>query len=840
MKQKDTLQPDGPRFFNKEAMFLYDYYSFEIIDANDIAVQKYGYTLEELRSMKISDLGEKYEPEGWGDLTAASVWKHSCKKGNDFFVQFTLHQVKHNNRIAKVAIAHDITGKIDTLKTNLHQLPRVDTMRAQLPMATIEWDESANVRDWSEAATRIFGWKFDEIIGKNLFKIGILPESVKDKARDNIANFVNHKHQYFLINSEHLTKDNRRIYCTWHNAAIYDQSGKLLSIYSLVEDVTEKKQAEVQLRESEERFRVLSDASLVGVYMLQDKRFKYVNPRLCEMSGYSQRELLDNLDPFELIHAEDRRKVERLRELWFLGEIDSFEIDLKAHIREQNLLYVKVYGSKIELADKPALIGVIVDQTRQVEATEKYKSSVDSYRALFDSIGDSIYIVNRKGQFIEVNKTALETFGFSRNEIIGKTPDQLSAPGKVNISEINKRYKLALNGESQRFRWWGRKKNGEIFPNDIHLSPGTYFGEEAVIAISHDMTEQFEQQKELRHNEELFRQLFQNAPVGIALLDEHKEILMVNQGFEEIFGYRYNEIKGLSIDLVIVPDDKLDEARNLSASTKPFEVSSVRRRNDGKLVDVLIYGVPVVVEGNTIAIYGIYVDITDRKEAERQVRQSLNEKEVLLSEIHHRVKNNLAVITGLLELQSHKTENETASKALKDSQLRINSMALIHEKLYQNETLSRIDFDLYVKELSEAIQKSHMDEITRVKLTFETENIQFAITQAIPCGLLLNEIVTNSFKHAFLDKPVSDPEIRIVLKNLEGEKVLLEISDNGSGLPNNFEELGKESLGLTLVKTLSRQINAEMVVDHTSGTRYTFTFEREPLHMGKKKEKPGK
>jgi PAS domain S-box-containing protein len=829
MEEKNTLRQADTRFFDNEAMFLYDHYTFDIIDANSIALQKYGYSLEELQSMKISDLGEKYDSGIEKDLVATSIWKHFNKKGDHFYIQFTLHQIKFRERIAKVAIAHDISDQIDTLQSNLHQLPRVDTMRAQLPMATIEWDPDANVRDWSEAATRIFGWRFDEIIGKNLFEVGMLPESIIKKAQENINNFTTHEHTTFSITSEHLTKDGRQIFCTWHNAAIYDQSGKLLSIYSLVEDITEKKKAEEQLRESEQRFRVLSDASLVGVYMLQDRQFKYVNPRLCEMSGYSQRELLDNFDPLQMIHHEDRKKVSKLRGLWHKKEIDSFEIDLRAYTHKNNLIHVKVYGSKIDLGDKPALIGVIVDQTKQVEAAEKYMSSVESYRALFDSIGDSIYIVNQKGLFIEVNKTVLETFGFSRNEIIGKSPEYLSAPGKVKMTDIRNRFRLALNGEPQRFQWWAKKKNGDIFPNDIHLNPGMYFGEKAVIAISHDMTEQFEQQNELKQNEELFRQLFLNAPVGIALLDEHKEIMMVNHGFEEIFGYSLKEIKGLEIDSVIAPEDKLAEAKHLSASNEPFEVSSVRRRNDGKLIDVLIYGVPVIVEGKTIAIYGIYVDITDRKEAERQVLQSLKEKEVLLSEIHHRVKNNLAVITGLLELQSHNTENETARKALKDSQMRINSMALIHEKLYQNETLSRIDFDHYIRELTEAIRKSHLNELSDVELKFETENIQFTITQAIPCGLLLNEIVTNAFKHAFAGDFSETPKIKIVLNKSSGDEILLKIEDNGCGLPDKFEALGKESLGLTLVRTLSKQINAEMTVISESGTKYIFTFDMEPL-----------
>lgn len=831
--QRGTEKKKG-RFFTDEAMFIYDHYTYRILDVNEAALRKYGFSNTEFLSMKITDLGEKVDyrtlSKNENPVQPSSVWKHKTRNGKEFYIQFTRQPIKYHGDLVQLAVAHDISDKIANLSSNLHTLPLVDTMKSQLPVATIEWDQNANVRDWSDAATRIFGWKFDEIIGKNLFDIGLLPSHIKQKAEENISKFIEKKSTYFSIDSEQVTKSGKQLYCTWHNAAIYDQSGKLLSIYSLVEDITGKKVAENQLKESEERFRVLSDASLVGIYMLQNFTFKYVNPRLSDMSGYSEAELLEKLTPLDLIHEDDKDKLAKLRKMWMNSEIDSFEIDTRAISKNNKTIHVKVYGSKIMLKDKPALIGVVVDQTKQIEATDKYKTSVDSYRALFDSIGDAIYIQDRSGSFIEVNKTALEMYGYSRNEIIGKDPSMLAAPGKVDLEQTQLMFEKALNGEKQEFEWWGRKKNGEIFPKNIRLNPGNYFGEKAVIAISRDISEQYEQQKELKQNEELFRQLFQNAPIGITLLDDHKEILMVNHGFEEIFGYNFEDIKGLAIDTVIVPDDKYDEAQSLSASDKPFETTSIRRKSDGSLIDVLIYGVPVLVEGKTIAIYGIYVDITDRKKAERQIRQSLREKEVLLSEIHHRVKNNLAVITGLLELQSHRTENETASKALKDSQMRINSMALIHEKLYQNETLSKIDFDHYVRELTEVIKKSHTLQSGEIDIRFETDPIQFTITQAIPCGLLLNEIVTNAFKHAFPETYSGKPSIQITLKNRGNELIELHISDNGVGLPADFETLGRKSLGLTLIKTLSKQINAEVFVEPSNGTSFRFTFAKEPLH----------
>jgi len=832
MDKIKNINTVSDQFFDDEAMFLYDCKTLLIIDANEAAVLRYGYSKAEFRQKKISDLGEYLDkPPGNGDLKTRhdSIWKHFSKTGKSFYIQFTKQLIQYQNRQTELAVAHDISEIFNSADSKLRQLPKVDVIKDRLPMATIVWDEEGNVTEWPEAAKEIFGWSFNDLKGKNLFDTGILPEHIIDDAEINLNNFIHSRQPYLTIDSKHLTKSGKIIWCTWHLAAMYDPSGKLQSIYSLVEDITSKRVAELSLRESEERFRILSEASLVGVYMTQGKRFKYVNPKICEMSGYSKDELLDDFNPFKLFHKDDRSKMERLRELWQQNKIEFFEEEVRALTKTGKVIHIKVYGSKILLKDKPALIGVVVDQTKQIEANKRYKISVDSYRALFDSIGDSIYIQNLNGKFIEVNKTALETYGYSRDEIIGKDPSFLAAPGKVDLDATYELFEKALNGEHQRFKWWGKRKNGEIFPKEIQLNPGSYFGETVVIAIARDISDQFEQQLELKQNEQLFRQLFQNSPIGIALLDEHKEIQMANQGFEEIFGYNIQDIKGLEIDSVIAPDDKVEEAKSLSASTEPFEFSSVRRKSDGSLVDVIIYGVPVVVEGKTIAIYGIYVDITDRNRVEKQVRNSLREKEVLLSEIHHRVKNNLAVITGLLELQSHKLENEVASKALKDSQMRIHSMALIHEKLYQNETLSKISFDNYIRDLIEVIKRSHNTHLKPVEIQIDTEEIEFTITQAIPCGLLLNEILTNSFKHAFPGSFKGSPVIQITLKQLNEEEVNLVITDNGVGLPDNFENLGKRSLGLTLIKTLNKQLNAKMMISENNGTSFNFTFKHESV-----------
>ncbi len=812
-------------FFSKEPMFLYDYYTLDIIDVNQSASDIYGFNREYFLSSKITDLGEKVPVDELkvrkeSKSIPSGIWKHYKKSGKSIYVQFTTHSFRYKDKLVKLAIAHQIEnfikGDIDPVS-----LPKTDEMRTYMPMGTIEWDKNYCVRDWSERAEEIFGWKAEEVLGKNVYELEIFPKSLIHEMRKNLDKFREKGKTYFSIDSKQVTKNGSKIYCRWFNAVSYNRSGEVLNVYSMVDDITGRKLAAKKLKESETRFRVLSEASFVGMYMLQDQKFRYVNPRLCEMSGYSEKELVDKMGPADLLHPEESGKFERLQKIWFNNNINSFEIELKIKTKQNDTIQVRTFGSTIQINNKPAIIGVSIDQTSQLEAAGEVKRSLESYRTLFDSISDAIYIQKKDGTFMEVNKGAVDMYGYSKEEIIGKDPSLLAAPGKVDMYKTMKHVEQALNGIPQSFEWWGKRKNGEVFPKEINLTKGHYFGEDVIIAVARDVSDKYEREVELRHSEELFRQLFQKSPLAIALLDPHGDIIMLNKGFEELFGHTEEELKGIALDSVIVPEDKIEDAKKLSASNETFQTASIRKRKDDTTVHVLIYGVPVKVNNEVIAIYGIYVDITERIISEKQIKLSLQEKEVLLSEIHHRVKNNLAVITGLLELQSHKLDNEEAVKALKDSQMRINSMALIHEKLYQNKNLSKIEFDKYTNELITVLKSSHLNADQPVEIVMECENVELPITTAIPCGLLINEIVTNSIKHAF--NGTDGAEVKLSLKEANGD-MHLRISDNGRGLPAKFDELETKSLGIILIRTLATQLGAVLNVDGDNGTTYQITF----------------
>lgn len=204
-------------------------------------------------------------------------------------------------------------------------------------------------------------------------------------------------------------------------------------------------------------------------------------------------------------------------------------------------------------------------------------------------------------------------------------------------------------------------------------------------------------------------------------------------------------------------------------------------------------------------------DITIQKEAEKKISDSLQEKNVLLAEIHHRVKNNLAVISGLLQMQIWNLDDELSIKALKDSQIRIQSIALIHEKLYKTENFASIDIAEYVKELVQAIETSFSDPDKNIDVQFDLSELSMTINQAIPFSLLLNEGVVNVYKHAFKNK--KEGRILISLQN-EGDEIILEIEDDGEGLAKDKKVKEIQSLGLTLIDTLTQQLEGTFTISN--------------------------
>lgn len=334
-----------------------------------------------------------------------------------------------------------------------------------------------------------------------------------------------------------------------------------------------------------------------------------------------------------------------------------------------------------------------------------------------------------------------------------------------------------------------------------------------------------ERTRELEVSRKYFSNIFENAHDAIILLEPADEVVLdVNQRACELYGFDRSEFIGMSLEKISkdVGGGKGKIQQTLNKGTY-LNFETVQYRKDGSEMFLEVNASVIPFKGEK-AILSINRDITERKRAEEQIKNSLKEKEVLLKEIHHRVKNNLQIILSLLDLQVESLEDGNILRMYQDSKDRIRSMALIHENLYQSEDLAHIDMEGYIESLIGYLWSAYGTPSTPVSPQLRVEDISLGIDMAIPIGLILTELFSNALKYAFPSGRKG--EIFIQLQPGDGNTISLVFRDNGVGFPPDVAPLSQQSLGLQLVNLLTQQLNGAVEIGGSAGVSFTFSFPR--------------
>jgi len=327
---------------------------------------------------------------------------------------------------------------------------------------------------------------------------------------------------------------------------------------------------------------------------------------------------------------------------------------------------------------------------------------------------------------------------------------------------------------------------------------------------------------------EWYRLLIDEVPdYAIFLVDQEGRVVSWNTGAARLLGWTEQDILGQSSFVVFVPEDLAAGAhlRELEQAAAEGRAENERwhQRKDG--TRFWGSGVMMGIRDDAGALIGfgkIMRDRTAQRLLEEELRASLREKEVLLQEIHHRVKNNLQVISSLLSLQSGTIGEGKAVAAFQDAQARIHSMALIHEILYQSGDLAQVNLAVYIRRLAEELLRSYQADPERLRLVADTEDVWLSAEQAMPCGLILNELVANCIKHAFPDG--RSGTVRVTLRAEAASQVMLSVGDSGVGFPPGVDFRHTDSLGLQLIGLLTEQLGGMITLDNSEGTRFTIRF----------------
>lgn len=326
----------------------------------------------------------------------------------------------------------------------------------------------------------------------------------------------------------------------------------------------------------------------------------------------------------------------------------------------------------------------------------------------------------------------------------------------------------------------------------------------------------------LKESEEKHRFLFEKGSDAIILINAtSEEIIECNTAAEHLYGYNRDQLLSLKFPYLVADPDGTGVSTHKSEDTSMYH-----KKQNGTVFPVELTDNVFNWQGNNVRIAAVR-DISERKFAEDKLKSSLKEKEILLQEIHHRVKNNMQVISSLLKLQSDKTDNEETKRAIFESRNRVYTMSAVHETLYGTENLASIDVKTYLSKVAKSLLQTYQSEQGDVHLNITADELNLGIRQASPLGLILNELISNSLKYAFPGDKKG--EISISVKKAGNQELEISISDNGIGFSETLDWQNSETLGLQLVTTLVKdQLNGTIQLNGESGTTFTIKFAINP------------
>ncbi len=455
---------------------------------------------------------------------------------------------------------------------------------------------------------------------------------------------------------------------------------------------------------------------------------------------------------------------------------------------------------------------------------------------ILDHIFTFVGVLAPDGTVLEANRASLEAADITLDDVRGRKFWECHwwSLNPETASRIRRAVHSAAAGATPRFDIDKRIAGTRSVTIDLILSPVR----DDAGAVTHliysaiDVSERKAGEAALQRSEQRFRQVVESAPDGLAMVDTEGRMVLVNAGMERLFGYTRDEMLGNTIEMLMPERHRhahgalfhgymdAPTARDMAGRRELYA-----QHKDGSEFPVEIGLNPIPTETGSKVLATIQ-DVTRRKADRQMIERALEEKTVLLHEIHHRVKNNLQVISSLLNLQARNAA-PSVGQALSESQARVKAMSLIHQLLYERNDFSQVDLGTYLQRLCALLQESYRDAPSRFVLSANAAaGMDLNLQRAVPCGLLVNELVTNAIKHAFPDG--QSGHIEVTLISIDADHCVITVADDGVGLPPDVAPGTSRSLGMQLIPLLCDQAGGQWQVFRENGTRFELTIGTSP------------
>ncbi len=638
--------------------------------------------------------------------------------------------------------------------------------------------------------------------------------------------------------------------------------------FSLVSEVAERTRAELELRQSEARYRaIVEDQTELICRFHADGTLTFVNDAYCRYFGKPRDELvgypftapipvedhpyieaqLGSLSPeHPMTTCENRVLIGNDEVRWMqwtdrlisgtngsLVEFQSVGRDVTNRRQaEEEIRYLNADLERrvVERTEQLAAVnGELKNEIAERERVEvALRISEAQYRTIVETAQEGIWLIDSQGATTYANPKMAEMFGYKPDEMIGRSLFAFMDHAGQLIAQRNLERRRQGIKEEHEFRFKhkdGRDVWTSMSTNPIMDDQGQFV---SALGMVTDITERKQHEDSLRMSEMRLRDAQAIAHIGSWEWNIPTSEVYWSDEVYRIFGHLPQEFK-LYLDTFlqkVYPDDLdgLEQAVYAAFDGEPYLIVHRIVRSDGEIRWVQQHGqVTFDQDRMPVRLVGTTQDITELKQAEDLIRASLREKEILLKEIHHRVKNNLQIISSLLNLQSNSISDPLTLAQFQDSQNRVRSMALIHERLYRSDDLAQIDFGPYLRDLVNSLVQTYRRQIQSITLKIEADVVLLDIDTAIPCGLIVNELVSNALKHGFPDGRTGEIGVEIRQESTQGQYRLL-VRDDGVGMAEDVDYRNTPSLGLQLVNSLCKQIGGNIDLCQEGGTQFVIRF----------------
>jgi PAS domain S-box-containing protein len=752
-------------------------YDRQVLFANPALKKHTGYSLEDLQTSKSKNPfihpDDALKVEKLIDKFIKSSNRNSGffenrfldKTGKLHWFSSIITKIDYDNKPALQFIVRDITSQKLTGESLLKKEKQYGTLFDLSPNGILIEDRFGKIIDVNPAFCDLLGYKKSELMGANV-KILAHPD-VQGQVQKNIDRILKGEQ---LNHTEKSLKKDGTISYVHLNERKFDLPDGQTGIICIAEDITDRIRAEEALKESEQKYRLLIENQTDLVVKMDTRgRFTFVSPSCCELFGKSEDELL-NKGFLSLVHKDDRGETKSMLEQLFKPPYHVYlEQRAKTKLGWRWIAWINT-GVLDEKKRVDEIIGVGRDVTDRKIAEDALLKSEESYRGLFNSATDAIYIQDINGYFLDVNAGAEKMYGYKHSEFIGRRPDFLSAPHKNDLNKVQQYLKEAFAGKPQKFEFWGLDASGRIFPKEVRMNRGTYFGKEAVVVFAQDITERKAAQKILEEKEKKFRRIFNAFPDIYFKSSIDGTVLEVSPSVMKITGYTPRDVIGQKSSKFYYDENEwknIGDLINKNGEINDFD-TRIKTKDDRILHCSLTARMVYNDMNEPIEIEGALRDISDRIQAEKEIKESQRRISTLMANLPgmaYRCKNDRDwtmefISQGCFDLTGYSPE-----------------ALIFNNKLSYNDLIYPDDQEMVWKTIQAALKKNRSYRMA-YRIIHASGNIQWVWEQGIGIyDASENLIALEGFISNITEQREAEEEIRKLSRSVEQSPTIIIIAD---------------------------------------------------------------